>query len=239
MNVFQLSNAGRSFKRCILAVLCSFLFLQSTAQTTPNQKDLLPKRNYKVLEEHKDKEDNTVRTIQYYQGQSRIVETQTIRSSLREPIDPDTLNKDSVIIVVFKSRFVLEVFYRRRMIRAYKAVFGPKPQENKKMEGDRCTPEGSFTIQSKNPKSKYNKFMLLNYPNDSCIAVFNRLKDNGLVPRAARIGGDIGIHGIWKGGDDMIDKKHCWTDGCVAIKNKDVDELYNFVGVGTRVIIRK
>ncbi|RYY10010.1 MAG: murein L,D-transpeptidase, partial [Chitinophagaceae bacterium] len=107
------------------------------------------------------------------------------------------------------------------------------------MEGDRCTPEGDFTITNLNPKSKYNKFMLLSYPNDSARHRFNRLKSSGLIPASARIGGDIGIHGIWPGGDDMIELGVGWTDGCVALKNKDVEELFRLVGVGTRVSIRK
>ncbi len=65
------------------------------------------------------------------------------------------------------------------------------------------------------------------------------LKEKGLIPAAATIGSDVGIHGIWKGGDDMIEMGVGWTDGCVAIKNKDIEELYTLVGVGTRVLIRK
>ncbi len=198
-------------------------------------------RDVKVLEEHEDKNGNLVRTIQYFQGREKITETETIRADigLHRPINPDTLNKDSVVVIVNKSRYNLEVYYKRKKIRSYKAVFGPKPMENKKMAGDRCTPEGWFLIKTKNPNSKYNKFMLLNYPNDSSIAHFNELKANGTVPRSAQIGGDVGIHGIWKGGDDMIEKGVCWTDGCVALKNKDVDELYTFISVGTKVFIRK
>jgi murein L,D-transpeptidase YafK len=197
--------------------------------------------NIKVLSDHKDKDGNEVRTIQYEQGGKRMIETETIPSSLglRVPVNPDTINKDSVLVVVNKSKFKLEVYYRKRLIRSYKAVFGPKPLENKRMAGDRCTPEGWFTIKNKNPQSKYDKFMLLSYPTDSSIARFNRLKLANLLPRSAEIGGDVGIHGIWKGGDDMIEMGVCWTDGCVAIKNKDIDDLYTLVGIGTRVYIIK
>ncbi len=207
------------------------------AQTLPSP------HNLKVLEEHKDAKGNIVRTIQYEQGKNRVVETMIIRSkpniNLHFSVNPDTLNKDSVMVVINKSNYNVEVYYRRKMIRYYKAVFGPKPMENKRMEGDRCTPEGWFTIKTKNPNSKYNKFMQLDYPNDSSVACFNRLKEKGALPKSARIGGDIGIHGIWKGGDDMIENGVCWTDGCVALKNKDIEELYTFVGIGTRVYIRK
>ena len=220
-----------------------FFSISLHAQVKPKTENITPAgpSNLKVLEEHKDKDGNIVRTVEYSKSGNRITETQLIRvlPNLHRPINPDTLNKDSVMVVVNKSHYVVEVYYRRRMVRSYKAVFGPKPLENKIMEGDRCTPEGWFIIQTKNPNSKYHKFLLLNYPNDSAIARFNDMKAKGALPKSARIGGAVGIHGIWPGGDDMIEKGVCWTDGCVAIKNKDIDELYSFVGAGTRVYIKK
>ncbi len=223
-------------------LLCVASFAQVKGKPDKAKTDTIPRpRDIKILEEHRDKNGNTVRTLQYYLGQQRITETQTIPSysSLHVPINPDTLNKDSLMLVVSKAKYTLDVYYRRKKIRSYKAVFGPKPLENKRMEGDRCTPEGWFTIKNKNAASKYNKFMLLNYPTDSSIAAFTRLKAAGAIPQSAKIGGDVGIHGIWKGGDDMIELGVCWTDGCVALKNKDVDELYTLVPEGTRVFIRK
>lgn len=107
------------------------------------------------------------------------------------------------------------------------------------MEGDRCTPEGWFKIADKRNSSKYNKFMLLNYPNEKSYEQFKKLKEKGSIPANARIGGDVGIHGIWPGGDDMIEMGVGWTDGCIAMKNKDVDDLYKWVHVGMRVYIRK
>ena len=182
-----------------------------------------------------------VRTIQYYQGGNRITETQMVVPplNLHAPINPDTLNQDSLVLVVNKSRFAVYLMYRRKTIRYYKAVFGPKPQENKKMAGDRCTPEGWFKIQSKNASSKYDKFMLIDYPNDSARLRFAMLKQKGAIPQSAAIGGDVGIHGIWKGGDEMIDMGVGWTDGCIALKNKDIEELYTLVAVGTKVLIKK
>jgi murein L,D-transpeptidase YafK len=230
------------FLFAVSAVFLSAAVAQETQKTEKN-KELPQPRNIKVKEEHKDAKGNTVRTIEYDQGLTHITETIVIppKSNIvpRVPIDPDTLNRDSLLLVVNKSKYNLEVYYRRKMVRSYKAVFGPKPLENKCMAGDRCTPEGWFTIKNKNPASKYDKFMLLNYPDDSALARFNRLKEKGSLPKSARIGGDVGIHGIWKGGDDMIEMGVCWTDGCVALKNKDVEELYKFVGIGTRVYIRK
>ena len=212
-------------------------------QTQP--KPVSKPSNVRVVEEYCDSKGNLVRTIQYEQNQQRITETiikpqpKVRKVNLHRLIKGDTLNKDSVEIAISKSKYKVDVYYKREMIRSYVAVFGPRPMENKCMEGDRCTPEGCYKIRRKNPASQYNKFMLLDYPNDSARMRFNSLKENGMIPKNAKMGGDVGIHGIWNGGDDMIELGVGWTDGCIALKNKDIDELYTFVGVGTRVVIKK
>jgi murein L,D-transpeptidase YafK len=195
----------------------------------------------KILSERKDKDGNITRTIQYYQGSQRVTETRIIRPfvNLNAPINPDTLNNDSLMVIINKSRFLLDVYYRKRKIRSYKVVFGPKPQENKVMKGDRRTPEGWYKVQEKHISGRYNKFIHIDYPNDSAYARFNKLKLQGAIPRDAEIGGDVGIHGVWKGGEDMIDMGIGWTDGCIAMKNTDVDDLYRIVKPGARVLIRK
>lgn len=234
--------------RGLFILLCMvFGFNSSSAQTiykAPEKKEPPRPKNLKVLSETSDGKGNIVRVIQYDQGTMRVTET-TITpkvlplASTHVKFSPDTMSKDSVRLVVDKAKRCLLVYYKKRMIRAYKATFGPDPMQDKSMEGDRCTPEGEFKITSLNPRSKYNKFMLISYPNDSTRARFNRLKSKGILPATARIGGDIGIHGIWPGGDDMIELGVGWTDGCVALKNKDIEELYSIVGVGTKVVIVK
>lgn len=229
---------------CRLSLLVSlFLSVRANAQDfhseiqQPNIKDL------KLIKEESDGKGCIVRIIQYTKGNIRVTETITIRKSpvisLNRPINPDTLVNDSLMVMVSKSQYRVSLYYKKRMIRSYKAVFGPNPQLNKCMEGDRCTPEGSFRISGKNSASKYNKFMLLNYPNDSATVRFNKLKADGAIPKTAKIGGAIGIHGIWKGGDDMIEMGIGWTDGCVALKNKDIEELFSLIDVGTKVMICK
>ncbi len=201
-------------------------------------------KNVKVLDEYSDGKGHIVRVVQFTQGMMRV--TQTIimpkSSALNIPHIPfraDTLKKEFVSLVVDKSDYVLQLWYRKRMLRVYKAVFGPNPLMDKRMEGDRCTPEGQFKIANKNAGSKYTRFMGLNYPNDSCTKKFNALKASGAIPATAQIGGSVGIHGIWAGGDDMIDMGIGWTDGCIALRNKDIEELFSIVGVGTSVVVRK
>lgn len=203
----------------------------------------MPARDLKLLKEYSDGKGNIIREVQYSQGSMRVTEMiimpKPVVFNPRLPINPDTLNRELMTIIVDKTHYTVQVFYRKKMIRSYKAVFGPNPKMDKCMEGDRCTPEGWFKISSKNPASKYTKFMLLNYPNDSSYKRFNQLKEKGKIPQTARIGNAIGIHGIWKGGDDMIEMGVGWTDGCVALKNRDIEELYTFAGVGTKVFIKK
>ncbi|XZF13170.1 L,D-transpeptidase family protein [Chitinophagaceae bacterium MMS25-I14] len=245
------------FDYCVrLFFFSSSLFFSATAQQKPQapakypvtaaapvENAIAPPRDLKVLEETTDNKGNIVRVIQYRQGMMKVTQTiimpKEVRVGFKAPINPDTLNKEEVTVTVNKSRYCLEVFYKKKIIRSYKAVFGPKPLENKCMEGDRCTPEGWFKITNKNPNSRYNKFMALSYPNDSALVRFNKLKASGIIPQSAKIGGSVGIHGIWPGGDNMIDLGVGWTDGCVALKNTDIEELYSFVGVGTKVLIRK
>ena len=224
------------------AVIIALLFAQLYVYAQDAKPRPIPK-NLKVLKEYSDGKGNIIREVQYTEGSMRVTEMiimpKTYNVGYRAAISPDTMIKDSVMLLVDKSKYCVQVFYRKRMVRNYKAVFGPNPKQNKCMEGDRCTPEGWFKITNKNPNSKYNKFMLISYPNDSALVRFNKMKQQGLIPKTARIGGDIGIHGIWNGGDDMIEMGVGWTDGCVALKNKDIEELFTMVGVGTKVYIKK
>lgn len=198
-------------------------------------------QDVRVLEERKDAAGNTVRTIQYMQNGRRVTETSVIRAfpTLNVPVNPDTMNRQEMMVVISKTKFTLDLYYRRKKIRTYKVVFGPKPKEDKKMKGDRATPEGRFMVLNKRPSARYNKFIQIDYPNDSSRVRFAMLKAKGLIPQDAEIGGDVGIHGIWKGGDDMIEMGVGWTDGCIAMRNKDVDDLYQFLDEGVRVFIRK
>ncbi len=228
-----------TFSRLLLS--CGLLMLLchaprvSTAQHRPT--------NIKVLDEYKDGKGNIVRVVQFNEGLMKVTQTivEPIRPTvgLRVPIRMDTVKQDQLSIHISKSSYMLLVRYRGKTIRAYKAVFGPNPSLNKLMEGDRNTPEGDFKIASKNAGSKYDKFLGINYPNDSSFARFNKLKAEGKLPASARIGGDVGIHGIWPGGDDMIQLGIGWTDGCIALKNNDVEELFSLIPIGTKVTIRK
>lgn len=157
----------------------------------------------------------------------------------RTPINVDTINKDSVVIVVEKEYNVIYILYKRKRIRQYRAVFGPDKMKDKHKEGDRCTPEGWFRIVSIRDHNAWQKFMLLDYPTPESYDRFNERLKSGVIPGNSKIGGAIGIHGTFKGGDNMVDMGFGWTDGCVALKSTDIYDLFNFVKEGTRVYITK
>ena len=80
--------------------------------------------------------------------------------------------------------------------------------------------------------------MSLDYPTQESYSKFNERKNEGIIPSTAKIGGSIGIHGTWPHEDYQIDRFRNWTDGCISMRNKDVEELYNMIPVGTKVTIR-
>jgi len=80
---------------------------------------------------------------------------------------------------------------------------------------------------------------MLDYPTKESYEKFNERKAKGLIPQNATIGGGVGIHGTWPREDYAVDRYDNWTQGCISMKNPDVEELYNLIPVGTKVQIRK
>jgi murein L,D-transpeptidase YafK len=144
-----------------------------------------------------------------------------------------------VHVVVVKSNYELKVYDQDGWYGTYPVVFGSKNLGDKMMEGDRRTPEGIYHIASKRPHEKWDKMMLIDFPTKSDIEKFNERKAKGLIPRNAKIGGGIAIHGTWPHDDLAVDLYQNWTNGCIALKNEDVDELYDLLPIGTPVQIVK
>lgn len=142
-------------------------------------------------------------------------------------------------LIIDKSDYELNVYDEKGWFATYPVVFGNNTLEDKKMEGDRCTPEGEFRIQSKRIHEKWNRFMGIDYPTKESYDRFKRRKANGEIPSSAKIGGAIGIHGTWPNDDYIIDRYKNWTMGCISMKNTDVQDLYSYMPIGTIVTIRK
>ena len=145
----------------------------------------------------------------------------------------------SVSIIIDKSDYELSVYDSKGWYATYPVVFGNSSLEDKKMEGDKNTPEGSFRITSKRVHDKWDRFLAIDYPTQESWEKFRKRKQRGEIPQSADIGGGVGIHGTWPHEDFVIDKYKNWTLGCISMKCSDVEEVYTFTPVGTKVTIRK
>ncbi|HEY1870822.1 MAG TPA: L,D-transpeptidase [Chitinophagaceae bacterium] len=145
----------------------------------------------------------------------------------------------TVYIIIDKSDYELNVYDDKGWFATYPVVFGNNSLDDKKMEGDRCTPEGVFHVMSKKFHDKWDRFMALDYPTKESYEKFQLRKSRGEIPANARIGGGVGIHGTWPHDDYIVDRYKNWTNGCISMKNEDVEDLYSYMPVGTKVTIRK
>ena len=122
----------------------------------------------------------------------RVVEERLIKRRVF-----DSSPNGVVYIVVDKSDYELKVYDEDGWYATYPVVFGSSGLDDKMMEGDKKTPEGTFRIISKRPHEKWHKMLMLDYPNKESWTKFNERKSNGEIPRNAKIGGGIAIHGTW------------------------------------------
>jgi murein L,D-transpeptidase YafK len=148
---------------------------------------------------------------------------------------PEDRIHDNVIIdkiVVYKSKRQLLTYSKGELIKTYKISLGRQPIGAKEYEGDKKTPEGIYFINDKNPNSGYHKNLGVSYPNKDNIAKAQQL--------GKAVGGDIKIHGIRNklGFIGKFQRFFDWTLGCIALTNKEIDELYNMVEIGTTIEIK-
>ena len=182
-------------------------------------------------------------------------------ASLAEPLK--VAHRDALVglvprveLEIHKSRRVLLVKQGTRVARRYIAATGRGGLGDKRIRGDNKTPEGVYYITGFNEDSAFDMFFRLNYPNakDGYFGLkrelidrddFDRILDaqrrDQLPPQDTPLGGAIGIHGI---GEENKDRLHVqrwqnWTQGCIALTNREIRELRRYVGVGTRVVIYK
>lgn len=134
-------------------------------------------------------------------------------------------------VVVHKKERTLELFKNGSSIRKYKIALGAEPVGPKTQQGDHKTPEGIYVIDRRNERSKFYRALHISYPNADDQARAAKL---GVSP-----GGDIMIHGLpngfgWLGESHRVKD---WTDGCIAVTDKEMDEIWNLVPDGTSIEI--
>ena len=135
-------------------------------------------------------------------------------------------------IVIVKSTHTLTLLSGDKTLKTYKVALGTAPVGPKRVEGDHKTPEGNYVIDSKNPQSRFHLALHISYPNTADQQTARKL--------GARPGGAIMIHGLAKPFASLgaLHRQSDWTDGCVAVTNAEIEEIWRLVPVGTRVEIR-
>ena len=165
------------------------------------------------------KQENEIIALQQKIGtlQQKVFELRT------EPVDK---------VVIEKKERRLTLIAGGKAIKTYQIALGGNPVGPKERRGDNKTPEGNYTIVSRNRHSDYHLSLRISYPNGKDL---KHAKELGVSP-----GGDIMIHGIknglgWLGG---FHAKVDWTEGCIAVTDKEMEEIARLVPNGTPVEIR-
>jgi hypothetical protein len=138
----------------------------------------------------------------------------------------------SPLVVVDKLARELKLYKDGKLRQTFTAEFGPNWLGDKNHQGDQATPEGTYLVLTKKERrqTRYYKALLLNYPNKDDMQRYKNNVKNGVIPKNIDVGGLIEIHG--HGGQGFN-----WTNGCVALTDKEMDVLYRQVSVNTPVII--
>jgi murein L,D-transpeptidase YafK len=135
-------------------------------------------------------------------------------------------------IVIEKKARRLTLYHLGRPIRSYLVALGKQPVGDKLSAGDLRTPEGLFSIEARNPNSQYHLSLRISYPDAAHRA---RAEALGVSP-----GGDIMIHGLPNGRGKVgaFHRTFDWTNGCVALTDEEMEEIWNAVPIGTPVQIK-
>lgn len=135
------------------------------------------------------------------------------------------------LVVVYKSRHIMHLISGNEVVRSYRVALGRNQLGPKQKAGDSRTPEGTYIIDGHIKDSRYYKSLHFSYPNSRDLET---AKKKGYPP-----GGNITIHGLPKGYEDLADFQYRknWTRGCIAVSNAEMDEIWRLVADGTPIII--
>lgn len=142
---------------------------------------------------------------------------------------PEGEKADSV--VVFKGERKMILYSNGKELKTYGIVLGKNPDGRKQKEGDKKTPEGNYMLDSRNSNSRYHLAIHISYPNEE-----DRLNAENL---GVSPGGDIMIHGLPNKMEFLEDYylNTDWTDGCIAVTNDEIEEIWQAVEDGTPITI--
>lgn len=136
-------------------------------------------------------------------------------------------------IVVFKAERKLYLYSKGKVLKIYHVSLGDNPIGHKEQEGDEKTPEGLYSISGRNSNSKYHLSLRISYPNENDKIY---AQNKGYSP-----GGDIMIHGLPNHTGFIEDYyvNNDWTNGCIAVNNEEIEEIWGAVQDGTPIYLNK
>jgi len=161
---------------------------------------------------------------------------------------------DEISLLLSRSTHTLYVKKGTFILKSYKVALGSGGRAGKLREGDGRTPMGKYKIMQVRDSGRFHLFMQLNYPSiqDAKQAYINKLITRNeyrtvldahifgqLPPQNLPLGGAIGIHGIGLENQEKlkIHQNIDWTEGCIALRNAEVEELSQYVSIGTEIHI--
>ena len=135
-------------------------------------------------------------------------------------------------IIILKSARQMTLLSAGKILKTYKVALGSVPIGPKQVEGDHKTPEGNYVIDAKNAHSQFHLSLHISYPSAA-----DQQRAHAI---GARPGGAIMIHGLAAPFAYLgpLHRQTDWTDGCVAVTNAEIEEIWKLVPVGTKVEIR-
>ncbi len=135
------------------------------------------------------------------------------------------------LVRVLKSEHRLELLSKGKVTHQFKVALGNHPIGPKRQEGDGKTPEGNYILDYKKSDSAFHHAIHISYPNHTDMI--------SAAARGVKPGGQVMIHGQKNGLDwfESISQHFDWTNGCVALSNKDMDIVWALVKEGTKIEI--
>ncbi len=135
------------------------------------------------------------------------------------------------LVVVNKGQRVLQLLSNGRVIRSFDISLGKNPVGHKRRQGDGRTPEGRYRLDWRNAKSRFYKSIHISYPNPDDV---QRARKLGAAP-----GGAIMIHGLpnkFAEAPELFEDLD-WTEGCIAVTNEAIEEIWQLVADHTPIEI--
>jgi murein L,D-transpeptidase YafK len=144
-----------------------------------------------------------------------------------DPLLPASAIADKVLVLKGDRKLLL--MKGDEILKTYRVALGKNPVGGKIKQGDSRTPEGIYVLDRHNEHSRYHRSIHISYPNAEDVA---RAKKLGVSP-----GGDVFLHGLPNDFHGLLGPGD-WTEGCIALTNTEIDEIWRAVPDGTSIEIK-